>query len=123
VSSTSVDFYNRGSIKITKSVFEVGTTQFQIRNISQTNIAKVLPDRKGPIIMCVIGGLCLLSGQAMPILLGLACIGGGVWWWISQKTLYTIMLMTNSGQDTKSYSSYDLSEITEIREALNAAMH
>jgi Family of unknown function (DUF6232) len=121
--NTSVDFYNRGSIKVTKSVFEVGTKQFQIRNISETDVASVPPDRKGPIIMCVIGGICLLSGQPMPILLGLACIGGGIWWWISQKSIYTIMLKTSSGESTKSYASHDLSEIREIREALNAAMH
>jgi hypothetical protein len=53
------------------------------------------------------------------LLIGLVCIGLGVLLWKSQKPLYTILLKTSSGESTKSYASQDMSE---IREALNAAM-
>jgi hypothetical protein len=119
--STSVDFYNRGSVKITKSVFEVGTKQFQIRNITETDIETCFPDRKASIFLCIIG-ILVIAKNPMAILLGLGCIGLGVLIWKSQKPLYTILLKTSSGESMKSYISQDMSEIREIREALNAAM-
>jgi hypothetical protein len=109
-------FYEKGGVRITKCLFEVNTTQYQIRNINTVAIDKENPNRKGPIV-CIVIGVFLLAAYG----LGLLIIGLGIWWWISQKPIYRLALDTSSGR-VQGVSSQSFDEIAEIRSALNAAM-
>jgi Family of unknown function (DUF6232) len=114
---TEVPFYDKGSVRITRSLFEVqGGTQFPIRNISAVTTKTNTPDRKGP-IFCIIIGVFLITAYG----LGLLLIALGIYWWISQKSVYAIFLST-AGQNIQGYASSDLTEISEIQSALNAAI-
>jgi hypothetical protein len=111
----TVPFYEKNSVRITRSLFEVPGTQFPIRNISAVRTNTILPNRQGPIICIIIGILSL------PVFIGILIIPLGIYWWISQKNKYVIMLLT-AGQDIEGYASIDIDEIREIQSALNAAI-
>ena len=108
-------FYDKGGVRITRTIFEFPGTQYQIRNINAVRQEEKKPDRTGPIICIVIGVLTLAA------VIGILPIALGIWWWNSQKPTYIIFLNTSS-KDLGSYESPNLQEIKEIQSALNAAM-
>jgi hypothetical protein len=111
-----VPFYDNGEIKVTKVMFQVPGTQFPIRNIGAVNTVSITPERKGPII-CIVVGIFLIAANG----LGLIGIIAGVLWWISQKTLYVIQVISG-GATQKAYASYNADEIREIQSAVNSAI-
>ena len=109
-------FYDKGGVRITRTIFEVPSgTQYQIRNINAVDLGIENPKRQGPII-CIVIGVLLLA-----VVVGILIIALGIWWWISQKPTYWIVLNTSSGK-VQGYASQNSEEIREIRSALNAAM-
>ncbi|OIP71190.1 MAG: hypothetical protein AUK48_12795 [Oscillatoriales cyanobacterium CG2_30_44_21] len=109
-------FYDDGAVRVTRSLFEAGGTQFPIRNIAAVKTLTESPDRKGPII-CIVLGVLLLGAYG----LGLIGIGLGVFWWISQKELYYIVVVSG-GADQKAYVSPDVTTIRKIQSAINSAL-
>jgi hypothetical protein len=113
----SVPYYDRDGIRITKGIFELPDgNQYSIKNINSVEIKQLKPSRKNPLI-CIVVGVFLIAAYG----LGLLVIGLGIWWWMSQKISYYVLLKTSSG-DGKAYGSNDYEEIKEIRSALNAAI-
>ncbi|TAG94069.1 MAG: hypothetical protein EAZ09_12255 [Oscillatoriales cyanobacterium] len=108
-------FYDKGGVRITRTIFEVPGTQYQIRNINSVTLFTGTPDRRGPIICIVIGVFTLIA------VFGILLIALGIWWWNSQKPTY-IIRMNTSARDVDGYESPNLQEIKEIHAALNAAM-
>lgn len=108
-------FYDNGVVKVTRNMFEVPGTQFPIRNIGAVKTLVVDPSRQGPIICIVIGVITLAAG------VGILLIGLGIWWWISQKPMYCIMVVSG-GSETKAYGCKDANQIREIQSAINAAI-
>lgn len=118
-------FYQNGIVKVTKTMFEAGSTQIPIRNISSVKRDIISPERNGPGICIGLGGMIITIGvvslQFSPILIGLPLLAAGVYWWNSQKPTYLI-LITSGGTPEKVYSSENSDEISEILSALNAAI-
>jgi len=108
-------FYDKGGVRITRTIFEVPGTQYQIRNINAVRRGEKKPERTGPIICIVIGVITLT------LVIGILLIALGIWWWNSQKPTYTIVMNTSSG-DVTGYESANSEEVKEIQSALNAAM-
>ena len=109
-------FYDDGSVRVSRTMFETPGTQFPIRNIAAVRTLTESPNRKGPII-CVVVGVLLLGAYG----LGLIGIGLGVFWWISQKDLYYIVVVSG-GADQKAYVSPDSTTIRKIQSAINSAL-
>lgn len=109
-------FYEDGLVKVTRSMFEAGSTQFPIRNIGSVRTLTEQPSRKGPII-CICVGVLLIAAAG----LGLLLIGAGIYWWISQKTLYYIIVVSG-GSESRAYSSTDSTTIRKIQSAINQAL-
>lgn len=108
-------FYDQGGVRITRTIFEVPGTQYQIRNINSVRLFEKKPERNGPIICIVIGVITLAA------VFGILLIALGIWWWNSQKPTYTIVMNTSSG-DVDGYNSANVEQVKEIQSALNAAM-
>jgi len=109
-------FYDDGAVRVTRSLFEAGSTQFPIRNIASVQIFTEQPSRKGPII-CMAVGVLLLGAYG----LGLIGIIGGVLWWMSQKTIYYIDVHSG-GAKSRAYGSPDVDAIRKIQSAINSAL-
>lgn len=108
--------FDNGIVKVSRTVFEVPGTQYPIRNIGAVKTDTKKPNRKGPIICCIVGFL-LIPARG----LGLLIIGAGIWWWISQKTIYKIIVIS-AGTESQAYSSYNMNEIMQIQSAVNSAL-
>jgi hypothetical protein len=111
-----MDFFNNGSVVVTRNTFQVPGTQYPIRNIGAVKTLTVKPDRNWPII-CFIVGFFLIAVYG----LGLLIIGLGIYWWISQKTKYCIIVVS-SGTESQAYSSSNMNEINAIQSAINSAL-
>ena len=111
-----MDFFNNGSVVVTRNTFQVPGTQYPIRNIGAVKTQVIKPDRKGPIICCIVG-FFLIAAYG----LGLLIIGLGIYWWISQKTKYCIIVVS-SGTESQAYSSSNMNEINAIQSAINSAL-
>jgi len=109
-------FYQDDFVKVTRSLFEAGSTQFPIRNIASVQIFTENPERKGPII-CILVGLLLTAAKGI----GLIGIAVGIFWWISQKTVYWIEV-NSGGSKSRAYGSPDIDTIRKIQSAINSAL-
>lgn len=109
-------FYDDGTVKVTRNMFEVPGTQFPIRNLGSVKTRTLPPNRKGPII-CIVVGVLLIAAAG----LGLIGIGLGIWWWMSQKNAYLILVMSG-GKEERAYSSLDSDTILKIQSAINQAL-
>lgn len=109
-------FYDDGAVRVTRSLFEAGNTQFPIRNIASVQIFTESPNRKGPII-CIVVGVLLVAANGI----GLIGLIGGIFWWISQKTIYWIEV-NSGGAKSRAYGSADIDIIRKIQSAINSAL-
>jgi hypothetical protein len=108
--------FDNGIVKVSRTVFEVPGTQYPIRNIGAVKTSTEKPNRKGPIILCIVGFFLI------PVYgLGLLIIGLGIWLWISQKPTYWIVVMS-AGTESKAYCSSNMDEIIQIQSAINSAL-
>ena len=117
--------YNKGKVRITRTLLEINGIQYQIRNIDTVKIVTKEPDRSQAWNSFFIGVLMLISCVFYPslelFLVALIAIGLGINWLYSLKATHTLLIATTGGNQT-SYSSENIDEIKEIRSALEAAM-
>jgi hypothetical protein len=111
-----MQIFDNGVVKVTKTIFQVPGTQYPIRNIGAVRTRLEKPSRKGPIICCIIG-FFLIAAYG----LGFLIIGLGIWWWMSQKPMYYI-IVSSAGTDSEAYCSSNMNEIMQIQEAINSAI-
>jgi hypothetical protein len=109
-------FYDDGSIRVTRSLFEAGSTQFPIRNIASVQVFTESPNRQGPIV-CIVLGVLLIAANGI----GLIGIIIGVLWWMAQKTTYWIEV-NSGGSKSRACSSPDIDTIRKIQSAINSAL-
>ncbi len=108
-------FYEDGLVKVTRTMFDAGSTQFPIRNIGSVKIRVTPPERKGPII-CIVLGVVLLAA-----FVGIFLIAGGIYWWTTQKNIYWILIVSGSSEQ-EAYGSADQTTIRKIQSAINQAL-
>jgi hypothetical protein len=108
-------FYEDGLVKVTRTMFDAGSTQFPIRNIGSVKIRVTLPERKGPII-CIVLGVLLLT-----VFVGIFLIAAGIYWWTTQKNMYWILIVSGSSEQ-EAYGSSDQNTIRKIQSAINQAL-
>lgn len=84
-------FYENGGVTVTTSRFIVPGQMYTMNGVTSIRSISIHPSRKGPIIVAVIGFLCLMAGDSA-LLLGLLMIGGAIFWWTRQKPDVTVQL-------------------------------
>jgi len=77
-------------------------------------------------VLLIIGGLILLvtitgDNDIRGYFWGLALLGLGAWLYRKAHSVYRLFLMTSSNE-VQAYESRDFGEITELRDAVEAAM-
>jgi hypothetical protein len=104
-------FYDQAGIKVTSARLVFGQQTFQLAGITSVRPQEIPPNRKGPIILMIVGLLCTV---------GLGTIAGIIWWF-TQKTTYAVMLVSAAGENP-AYTSTDKNQIFQIANAVNEAM-
>jgi len=104
-------FYDQAGIKVTSNRLIFGQQTFQLSGITSVRAQENKPNRKGPIILMIVGLLCTA---------GIGTIAGIIWWF-TQKTTYSVMLVSAAGENP-AYTCMDKNQIFQITNAINDAM-
>lgn len=123
------EFYKGTGVLVTNSRFVVGPQTFTMSGVTSVSSYTEPPLRKGPVIVIVLGILFSLGGCAQAsqgrgiggVVFGLLVVAAGVWWFISRKPTYHVLLRSSSGE-AKPLGSQDPSYIGDVVSALNNAI-
>ena len=117
--------YNKGSVRITRTLLEIGGTQYQIRNIDTVKKTSKEPDRTRPrkwirigIVMLIISLIFYWIGL---FVLGIIILLFAINWLNSLKATHAITIVTTGGKEVN-HSSQNIDEIKAIQSALETAM-
>ena len=113
-------FFNDGGVTVSNSRMMYDGKTYAMSGVTSVKSWEKSPSRKGPIIMIAIGLLFLAAGKS-GIIMALILIGGGIAWWISQKSDFSVMLTSASGE-TQAYTSTDKSFVNSIINAINESI-
>lgn len=118
-------FYNKGKVRITRTLLEIEGTQYQIRNIDTVKKTTKEPDRTRPWEWIKIGILMLIGAvicQSIGLfILGVIILVFAINWLNSLQAIHTIFIVTTGGKEVN-YSSQNIDEIKAIQSALETAM-
>lgn len=104
-------FYDQAGVKVTSNRLVFGQQTFQLAGITSVRPQDIPPNRKGPIILMIVGLFCTA---------GIGTIAGLIWWF-TQKTTYAVILVSAAGE-SPAYTSLDKKQVFEIANAVNEAM-
>jgi hypothetical protein len=113
-------FFNEGGLTVTNSRFVVPGQTYAMSGVTSIRTEEYPPSRKWPGIITGLGVLLLLGGKDT-IIGALILIAIGVVWWRSQKTTYTVVLSSASGE-TDAFTSTDEEYVRNLVNALNDAI-
>jgi len=103
-------FFERGDIKVTSARVIFGGQTFALAGVTSVRGMEVKPDRKGPIILMILGIFCFLITTII-----------GIIWWFMQKPDYVVMFASASGE-SRAYTSKDSKLVADIVAAINDAI-
>ena len=105
--------------------FVKGRETFAMSGVTSVMSFTLVPSKKGPIVLIVIGSLlCLLAMQANIIglvIFGAILFGLGIWWLTRIKKEYHVRLMTASGERDAMWS-HNADYITNVVSAITEAI-
>jgi len=110
-------FFEQGDVKVTNSRFMTYGTTHSMSGVTSVTQVVYKPNRKGPIIVAVVGLLCFIFSWWVAIIV----LAAAVVWWFLQKTKYGVLMSSASG-DQDALSSTDADFINTVVAALNDAI-
>lgn len=111
-------FFDNGVVSVTSARCILGGKTIPVRSLNAVSMLEESPSRFFPILLIIIGLICLGCGAAgFGIVLALL---GGLWLYF-QKSTYYVNIETSSGS-SNAYSSTDRAHIEEVVCALNDAI-
>lgn len=113
-------FFNDGGVSVSNSRMMYQGKTYAMSGVTSVKSWEKTPSRKGPIILIVIGVLLLAAGKSA-IIGAVLFIGGGIAWWVSQKSEFSVMLTSASGE-MQAYTSKDGAFVSKIVNAVNDAI-
>ena len=118
--ATEQVFLNDGGVSVSNSRMMYGGQTYAMSGITSVKAFETKPSRKGPIILIAIGILALAGGKNA-IIGALIFLAGGIAWWVSQKSEFSVVLTSASGE-TRAYTSKDGPFVNKIVNAVNEAI-
>ncbi len=115
--ATETVFLDEGGVKVTNARFVVFGKTHALAGVTSVSSYKISPNRKGPIILIVIGLLSLAIIKEYAFIV----IALGILWWILQKSTYKVHIESASGA-FDALESRDESFIDRVVNALNDAI-
>ncbi len=117
-------FFERGDVLVTNTRLVRGDETIAMSGVTSVRAHTIVPSKKGPIIVIVVGVLILLGGSQsglMAVLVGVAVMGLGLWWYMSIKNIHCVRLVTASGE-RDAITNTDFKYISGIVAAINQAI-
>lgn len=122
-----VTFYSDdGGVRVTNSRLIIGPVTYAMLNITSVSRAFTKPNRLGPVVLLVIGGLVILASfsghfEIGPFMIGVVFAGLGALVWKLQKTKYHLRIASASGE-ANAITSVNADQIDKIVYSVNEAM-
>lgn len=113
-------FLNDRGVSVSNSRMMYEGQTYAMSGITSVKSFEKKPSRTGPIILIVIGVFMLAAGKSA-IIGALFFLGGGIAWWVAQKSDYSVLLTSASGE-AKAYNSKDGDFVGKIVNAVNEAI-
>lgn len=110
-------YFEEGNVKVTNARFLTYGKMHSMAGVTAVAKYVISPNRKGPIILGVVGLVAFAAHWLVAILL----IAGAVAWFMSQKNVYQVTLSSASGSE-EALSSNDEAFIDRVVNALNDAI-
>ena len=114
------NFFNQGGVSVSNSRMMYGGQTYAMSDITSVKSFEKTPSRIVPIILIIVGLFGLAAGKD-GIIVALLLIGGGIAWLIAQKSDYSVLLTSASGE-VKAYTSKDKDFVGKIINAVNEAI-
>lgn len=119
--STETPFLELNGLTVTNSRFVVNGQTYAMSNVTSVKQGMTPASKVGPIVLIVIGIIFLMGGDTGAVIIGLAAIGGGIFWWTKAKPTFSVMLSTSAGE-AQALASTDRAYIDSVISALNQAI-
>ncbi len=113
-------FFDEMGVSVTSARMMYEGQTYAMSGVTSVKSYEKQPSRKGPIILILIGLLALAGGKE-GIIIALLCLAGGIFWWVKQKSEYSVLLTSASGE-MKAYTSTDGNIVQKIVNAVNDAI-
>lgn len=116
-------YFSSDGVRVTNARFIVHGETYSMANVTSVKTGRSDPSRKGPLVTSGIGVFALLAGSesGAGIVLGLALIGAGIWWWQQQSPTYSVLLSSASGE-VRALSSRNEELVQKVVESINQAI-
>jgi len=109
--------FENDSVKVTNARFVVDGQTYAMNGVTSVRRFEKSPARALPIIVGLIG----LASTGGSVIVGLLILAAAAGIWVSQKTEFSVLLSSSSGE-ARALSSKDASYIDQVVEALNTAI-
>ena len=115
-----------GGIIVTKARFVVGGETYAMQGVTSVRGLKGTPSKRRPLSAIGFGAFLALvgwevGGSVFFLLMGLAVMAGGVYWWTRLESAFHIVLRFASGE-SKVLSGQDGDLVREVVDAVNEAL-
>jgi hypothetical protein len=110
-------FLDEKGVKVTSARFITFGKTHSMSGVTAVSSFVINPNRKGPIILAVVGLLAFFIGWIYAIII----IGLAAAWWFTQKKKYVVSLSSASGSED-ALTNLDQNFIFRVVDALNEAI-
>jgi hypothetical protein len=110
-------FLDERGVKVTNARFITFGKTHSMSGVTAVSSYIINPNRKGPIIVAILGLLAFFIGWLYAIII----IGLAVAWWFMQKHKYTVVLSSASGNED-ALTDLDQNFIFRVVDALNESI-
>ena len=110
-------FFQYEGVRVTNTRFIVDGQTFAMNNITSVKPMEKKPSRFWPILLIVLGVIPAFNGTYEPLIF----VAAGIAWFVSQKTVYHVMLHT-AGGETSALKTFQREYLDKVVTALNNAI-
>lgn len=113
-------FFDQNGVSVSNARFIVQGQTYAMNGVTSVKQAAKHPSRLGPIILGIVGLIALFNGSS-GVLWGVAILAVAVFWWVKQKSEWSVVLNSSSGE-TQALTSTDRPYIDGVINALNQSI-
>jgi len=120
VSEETTFYSDNVGVRVTDRRLIIANATYAMANIASVKTGITYPNRTGPVLLVLIGVICLFAGRdalAFGLVLGVV----GVLWWMGQRSTYHVRISSASGEGD-ALSSARKDYIEGIIQAINEAI-
>lgn len=114
-------FFEQGGVSVSNARFIVHGKTYAMNGVTSVKQGVNHPSRLGPIVLGLVGLVCLLNASATGVMWSVAFLAIAAFWWVKQKSVWIVVLSSSSGE-SQALSSENREYIEGVIGALNQSI-